>query len=82
MLIKTTNHYLTPADLINAMQLPGRNYIELDGIRLVVEDGEIHGWYNPGYETVELLHDRTCESVCSARNCAETKQNVPSEDVA
>ena len=48
MIIKTTNHYLTGADIINAMQLSGRNYIELDGIRLVVEDGCIHGWYNPG----------------------------------
>ena len=69
MLIKTTNHYLTPADLVNAMQLPGRNYIELDGIRLVVEDGEIHGWYNPG-----------CD--CSARNCADAEETVPSEVVA
>ena len=48
MIIKSTNHYLTGADIINAMQLSGRNYIELDGIRLVVEDGCIHGWYNPG----------------------------------
>lgn len=48
MIIKTTNHYLTGADINNAMQLSGRNYIELDGIRLVVEDGGIHGWYNPG----------------------------------
>lgn len=66
MLIKTTNHYLTPADLINAMQMPGRNYIEIDGIRLVCEDGTIQGWYNPG-----------CD--CSARNCTELEQNVPSE---
>ena len=48
MIIKTTNHYLTLADIINAMQLSGRNYVELDGIRLVVEDGTVHGWYNPG----------------------------------
>lgn len=48
MIIKTTNHYLTASDIINAMQLSGRNYIELDGIRLVVEDGTVHGWYNPG----------------------------------
>ena len=47
MIIKSTNHYLTGADLINALQLSGRNYIELDGIRLVVEDGCVHGWYNP-----------------------------------
>lgn len=51
MTIKTTNHYLTPADLINAMQLLGRNYIELDGIRLVIEDGTVHGWYNPNGPT-------------------------------
>ena len=59
MIIKSTNHYLTGADIINAMQLSGRNYIELDGIRLVVEDGCIHGWYNPGEpeqtETVEYV---------------------------
>lgn len=54
MIIKTTNHYLTGADIINATQLSGRNYIELDGIRLVVEDGCIHGWYNPnGLELIE-----------------------------
>ena len=54
MIIKTTNHYLTGADLINALQLPGRNYIELDGIRLVVEDGSVQGWYNPnGPELIE-----------------------------
>ena len=82
MLIKTTNHYLNRDDMQNALALDGRNYIELDGIRLVVEDHEIVGWYNPGCETVELLRDRTCESVCSARNGAEPKQSVPSEVVA
>ena len=79
MLIKATNHYLTRTDMQNALALDGRNYIELDGIRLVVDDHEIVGWYNPGNETIELLHDRTCESVCSARNCTELEQNVPSE---
>ena len=82
MLIKTTNHYLTPADLVNALQLPGRNYIEIDGIRIVVEDGTVHGWYNPGYETIELVRDRVCESDCSARNCADAEETVPSEVVA
>lgn len=48
MTITTNNHYMKPADIINAMQLSGRNYIEIDGIRLVVEDGCVHGWYNPG----------------------------------
>ena len=28
-------------------------YIELDNIRLVVEDGKIVGWYNPGKEDKE-----------------------------
>ena len=82
MTIKTTNHYLNRGDMQNALALDGRHYIEIDGIRLVVDNHEIVGWYNPGYETFELLHDRTCESVCSARNVAEPKQNVPSEDVA
>ena len=69
MLIKTTNHYLNRDDMQNALALDGRNYIELDGIRLVIDDHEIVGWYSPG-------------CVCSARNCAETEQNVPSEEVS
>lgn len=28
-------------------------YIELDKIRLIVEDGKIVGWYNPGKEDKE-----------------------------
>lgn len=47
MTIKSTNHYMNAADFINALQLPGRNYIEIDDVRLVVEDGTVHGWYNP-----------------------------------
>ena len=66
MLIKTTNHYLNRDDMQNALALDGRNYIELDGIRLVVDDHEIVGWYNPW-----------CD--CSARNCAELGETVPSE---
>lgn len=66
MLIKTENHYLTAADLANALAIGGRNYIELDGIRLVCDDHRIVGWYNPG-------------CTCSARNDAETENNVPSE---
>lgn len=66
MLIKTTNHYLNRDDMQNALALDGRNYIELDGIRLVVDDHEIVGWYNPG-----------CD--CSARNCTELGETVPSE---
>lgn len=26
----------------------GRNYAEIDGIRIVFENGKIEGWYNPG----------------------------------
>ena len=66
MLIKATNHYLTRTDMQNALALDGRNYIELDGIRLVIDDHEIVGWYNPG-----------CD--CSTRNRTELEQNVPSE---
>ncbi len=47
MTIKT-NRYLNAYDFVNTMALSGRNYIEIDGIRLVVEDGNVHGWYNPG----------------------------------
>lgn len=67
MLIKSTNHYLTAADITNALALGGRNYIEIDGIRLVCENHEIVGWYNPG-------------CACSARNCTEPVSNVPSEE--
>ena len=51
MLIKTTNHYLNRDDMQNALALDGRNYIELDGIRLVIDDHEIVGWYNPNGPT-------------------------------
>ena len=70
MLIKTTNHYLNRDDMQNALALDGRNYIELDGIRLVIDNHEIVGWYNPNRED------------CSARNDAELEQNVPSEEVS
>lgn len=48
MIISVTNRYLNASDILNTMALSGRNYLEFDGIRLVVEDGNIHGWYNPG----------------------------------
>ena len=67
MTIKATNHYLDGRDILNVLQLSGRNYVEFDGIRLVFEDGELHGWYDPN----------GCD--CSARNGAELEQNVPSE---
>lgn len=67
MTIKTTNHYLDGRDFLNVLQLTGRNYIEFDGIRLVFEDGELHGWYDPN----------GCD--CSARNCSETEGSTPSE---
>lgn len=67
MTIKATNHYLNGRDFLNVLQLNGRNYIEFDGIRLVFEDGELHGWYNPN------------EQDCSARNCPEPEETTPSE---
>lgn len=45
--IKSTNHYLTGSDVLNVLALPGRNYLELDGIRIVCDDNEIVGWYDP-----------------------------------
>ena len=66
MTIKATNHYLDSRDILNVLQLSGRNYVEFDGIRLAFEDGELHGWYNPW-----------CD--CSARNCTELGETVPSE---
>lgn len=48
MIIKVTNRYLNLYDFINTAMLSGRNYIEIDGIRLVRDDGNIVGWYNPG----------------------------------
>lgn len=61
MVIKVTNRYINPYDVLNTAMLSGRNYIEIDGIRLVVDDGKIHGWYNPG----EPAQTETDESVPS-----------------
>lgn len=30
----------------------GRNYLEIDGIRIIFENGEIVGWYNPSLDKV------------------------------
>ncbi len=35
-------------ELLTPEIMTGRNYIEIDGIRIVVDDGAIEGWYNPG----------------------------------
>ena len=61
MIIRVTNRYLNPYDFINTAMLSGRNYIEIDGIRLVCDDGNIVGWYNPG----EPEQTETGESVPS-----------------
>ena len=36
------------SDLNKAKRARGRNYAEIDGIRIVFEDGVLEGWYNPG----------------------------------
>ena len=33
--------------MMNTIQAEDRTYVEVDTIRLVVEDGEIVGWYAP-----------------------------------
>lgn len=65
MIIKVTNMYLNPYDVLNTAMLSGRNYIEIDGIRLVFEDGNIHGWYNPG-EPERTETDETVPSEVTA----------------
>lgn len=51
MIIKATNKHLSANDILNALMLEGRHYIEMDGIRLVVDDHEVVGWYNPNGPT-------------------------------
>ena len=43
-----TNIIKTVYDLTTTAVQAGRNYAEIDGIRLVFEDGRLEGWYNPG----------------------------------
>lgn len=40
----------TTFDLSKVAHRKGRNYAEIDGIRIVFEDGVLEGWYNPGTE--------------------------------
>ena len=40
----------TTFDLSKVAHRKGRNYAEIDGIRIVFEDGVLEGWYNPGAE--------------------------------
>lgn len=41
------------AELGRVARAKGRNYAEIDGIRIVFEDGKLEGWYNPGPEDSE-----------------------------
>ena len=43
-----TKETKTVYDLTETAVQPGRNYAEIDGIRIVFEDGRLEGWYNPG----------------------------------
>lgn len=45
--IKRTN------DFSRVARAKGRNYAEIDGIRIVFEDGKLEGWYDPGPEDSE-----------------------------
>ena len=40
-------------DLARVARAKGRNYAEIDGIRIVFEDGKLEGWYNPGPDETE-----------------------------
>ncbi len=45
---KTTPRHLTGFNYpVVATDRPDKYYLELDGIRLVVEEGRIVGWYRP-----------------------------------
>ena len=57
---------------------PRKEYVELDGIRLVCEEGQIVGWYRPGdgmvidanaptVDAVELVRCRECKH-CDPEN--------------
>lgn len=57
---------------------PRKEYVELDGIRLVCEEGQIVGWYRPGdglvidanaqtVDAVELVRCRDCKH-CDPEN--------------
>ena len=49
MIVKVKRAY----DLTRVCRQKGRSYAEIDGIRIVFEDGKLEGWYNPGPEEAE-----------------------------
>ena len=57
-------------DFTRVCRQKGRNYAEIDGIRVVFEDGRVEGWYDPGPEETEP----------NEPELSETPDNVPSED--
>ena len=44
-------------DLSKVARAKGRNYAEIDGIRIVFEDGKLEGWYDPGTEQLDSIRD-------------------------
>lgn len=57
-------------DFTRVCRQKGRNYAEIDGIRIVFEDGKLEGWYDPGPEETEPTEPEHTEA----------ESNVPSED--
>ena len=49
MVVKVKRAY----DLTRVCRQEGRNYAEIDGIRIVFDDGKIEGWYCPGPEETD-----------------------------
>lgn len=50
-------------DLTKVARAKGRNYAEIDGIRIIFEDGHLEGWYNPGPEQTEADSNVPSEEV-------------------
>lgn len=50
-------------DLSKVARAKGRNYAEIDGIRIIFEDGHLEGWYNPGPEDHESERNVPSEEV-------------------
>ena len=50
-------------DLTRVARAKGRNYAEIDGIRIIFEDGHLEGWYNPGPEDHEAEQTVPSEEV-------------------
>ena len=55
---------------------PRKEYVELDGIRLVCEDGQIVGWYRPGDGLAIDANDPTVDEVELVR-CRDCKHCDP-----